>query len=79
METVIENEVEQIEPVRMTTFYYTKSEVNRMLEAVEREKRELFSEYEQMQQEIDDLKIENENLKERNKMLRGILVDALKG
>lgn len=59
--------------------YYTKSEANRMLEAVEREKRELFSEYEQMQQEIDDLKMENENLKERNKMLRGILVDALKG
>lgn len=59
--------------------YYTKSEANRMLEAVEREKRELFSEYEQMQQEIDDLKMENENLKERNKLLRGILVDALKG
>ena len=59
--------------------YYTKSELNHMLEEVEREKRELFSEYEQMQQEIDDLKIENENLKERNKMLRSILVDALKG
>lgn len=59
--------------------YYTKSEVNRMLEAVERQKWNLFSEYEQMQQEIDDLKKENENLKERNKMLRGILVDALKG
>ena len=34
--------------------YYTKSEVNHMLGEVEREKRELFSEYEQMQQEIDD-------------------------
>lgn len=54
--------------------YYTKSELNHMLEVVE-----LFSEYEQMQQEIDDLKMENENLKERNKMLRGILVDALRG
>ena len=59
--------------------YYTKSEANHMLEEVEREikccavfwKRELFSKYEQMQQEIDDLKIENENLKER--------IDALKG
>jgi cell division septum initiation protein DivIVA len=59
--------------------YYTKSEVNRILEVVEREKRELFSEYEQLQQEIDDLKMENENLKYRNEILRGILVDALKG
>ena len=58
---------------------YSATELNHMLEVVEREKRELFSEYEQMQQEIDDLKIENENLKERNKLLRGILVDALKG
>lgn len=59
--------------------YYTKSEVNRMLEAVEQQKWNLFSDYEKLQREIDEMKIENENLKDRNKMLRGILVDALKG
>ena len=40
--------------------YYTKSEVNRMLEVVEREKRELFSEYEQMQKENDYLRKTND-------------------
>jgi len=40
--------------------YYTKSEANRMLEAVEREKRELFSEYEQMQKENDYLRKTND-------------------
>jgi regulator of replication initiation timing len=59
--------------------YYTKSELNHMLGEVEQQKRELFSEYEQMQQEIDDLKMENEILKERNILLRSILVDVLKG
>ena len=59
--------------------YYTKSEVNRMLEAVEQQKWNLFSDYEKLQQEIDDLKMENEILKERNTLLRSILVDTLKG
>jgi len=58
---------------------YTRQEVNRMLEAVEQQKWHLFSDYEKLQQEIDDLKMENENLKELNTLLRGILGDALKG
>jgi hypothetical protein len=63
----------------MSEKMYSAIEVNRMLEAVERQKWNLFSDYEKLQQEIDDLKMENENLKYRNIMLRGILVDALKG
>ena len=59
--------------------YYTKSEANRMLEAVERQKWHLFSDYEKLLQEIDDLKMENEILKERNILLRSFLVDTLKG
>lgn len=63
----------------MSEKMYSATELNHMLEVVEREKRELFSEYEQLQQEIDDLKMENEKLKELNTLLRSILVDALKG
>lgn len=57
--------------------YYTKSEANRMLEEVERQKWELFSEYEQMQQEIDDLKV-NENLRAQNKELKNLLDYVIK-
>ena len=59
--------------------YYTKSEANRMPEEVERQKWHLFSDYEKLLQEIDDLKMENEILKERNILLRSFLVDTLKG
>lgn len=63
----------------MSEKMYSATEVNRMLEAVEQQKWNLFSDYGKLLQEIDDLKMENEILKERNILLRSILVDALKG
>jgi len=58
----------------MSEKMYSATEANRMLEAVERQKWYLFSDYEKLQQEIDDLEMENENLKELIILLRSWLM-----
>jgi len=73
--------------------YYTKEEVNRMLEVVEQQKWNLFKDYGKLLQRISELETENKELKmmnallknslaemkDRNQNLRGVLVDTLKG
>ncbi len=59
--------------------FYTKEEVNRMLEAVEQQRWNLFSDQGKLIQRNSELERENKELIERNRNLCIILVDTIKG
>jgi hypothetical protein len=59
--------------------YYTKSEANRMLETVERQKWNLFDDYGKLVRRITELENENKELIDRNRNLCNILIDTIKG
>jgi len=68
-------EIEMIMSEKM----YSASEVNRMLEAVEQQKWNMFSDYEKLVRRITELENENKELIDRNRNLCNILIDTLKG
>ena len=59
--------------------YYTKEEVNRMLEAVEQQRWIMFRDQGKLIQRNSELERENKELIERNRNLCIILVDTIKG